>query len=105
MLLLSSCTVECIVPQISSHGQYPIAAYRQLTLQSQPVCFLGCPEADYAQLQRDRVLQCNRLLAHPDVKGLCPPGQLRSIFNDVALCDCQRCRISRPYRDAQDWLL
>ena len=26
-------------------------------------------------------------------------------FNDVALRDCQNCRISRPYRDAQDRLL
>ncbi len=27
------------------------------------------------------------------------------VFNDVALRDCQNCRISRPYRDAQDRLL
>ena len=25
--------------------------------------------------------------------------------NDVALHDCQKCRIGRPYRDAQDRLL
>ncbi len=42
----------------------------------------------------------------PDkVKGLRPPGRPRSCFNDVALRDCQNCRISRPYRDAQDRLL
>ncbi len=36
------------------------------------------------------------------VTGLRPPGRPRSIFNDVALRDCQHCRISRPDRDAQD---
>jgi len=40
-----------------------------------------------------------------EVKGLRPPGRPRSSFNDVALRDCQHCRISRPYRDAQDRLL
>jgi len=39
-----------------------------------------------------------------EVKGLRPPGRPRSSFNDVALRDCQNCRISRPY-DAQDRLL
>ncbi len=36
-------------------------------------------------------------------KGIfgCP----RSSFNDVTSCDCQNCRISWPYRDAQDRLL
>ena len=38
------------------------------------------------------------------VKGLRPPSRPRSSFNDVALRDCQNCRISRPYRDAQDRL-
>ncbi len=32
-------------------------------------------------------------------------GRPRSSFKDVALRDCQKCRISRPYRDAQDRLL
>ena len=36
-----------------------------------------------------------------EVKGLRPPDRPRSSFNDVALRDCQNCRISRPYRDAQ----
>ncbi len=36
------------------------------------------------------------------VKGPRPPGCPRSSFNDVALSDCQICRIGRPYRDAQD---
>jgi len=40
-----------------------------------------------------------------EVKVLRPPGRPRSSFNDVALHDCQNCRISRPYRDAQDRLL
>jgi len=40
-----------------------------------------------------------------EVKELRPPGRPRSSFNDVALRDCQDCRISRPYRDAQDRLL
>ena len=40
-----------------------------------------------------------------EVKGLRPPGRPRSSFNDVTLRDCQNCRISRPYRDAQDRLL
>ena len=40
-----------------------------------------------------------------EVKGLRPPGRSRSSFNDDALRDCQNCRISRPYRDAQDRLL
>ena len=39
------------------------------------------------------------------VKGLCPPGRPRSSFNDVALRDCQTCRVGRPYTDAQDLLL
>ncbi len=42
---------------------------------------------------------------HFEVKGLRPPGRPRFSFNDVALRDCQNCRISRPYRDAQDRLL
>ena len=29
----------------------------------------------------------------------------QSLLNDVTLIDCQNCRISRPYRDAQDRLL
>ena len=36
------------------------------------------------------------------VKGPRPPGRPRSIFNDVALRDCQHCQIGRPYRDVQD---
>jgi len=40
-----------------------------------------------------------------EVKGLRPPGRPTSSFNDVALRDCQNCRFSRPYRDAQDRLL
>jgi len=40
-----------------------------------------------------------------EVKGLRPPGRPESRFNDVALFDCQHCRISRLYRDAQDRLL
>ena len=50
----------------------------------------------------------NRLpkkLLFGEVKGLRPPGRPRSSFNDVALRDCQNCRVSRPYRDAQDRLL
>ncbi len=50
----------------------------------------------------------NRLpkkLLFGQVKGLRPPGRLRSSFNDVALRDCQKCQIGRPYRDAQDRLL
>ena len=38
------------------------------------------------------------------VKGRRPPGGPRSSFNDVALRDCQNCRINRPYRDAQNRL-
>ncbi len=34
-----------------------------------------------------------------------PHGRPRSRFNDIALRDCQHCRVSRPYRDAQDRLL
>jgi len=40
-----------------------------------------------------------------EVKVLRPPGRPRSSFNDVALRDCQNCRISRAYRDTQDRLL
>ena len=40
-----------------------------------------------------------------EVKWLCPRGCPRSAFNDVAICDCQKCFSSRPYRDAQDRLL
>ena len=39
------------------------------------------------------------------VKGLRLPGRPMSGFNDVALHDCQACRIGRPYRDVQDRLL
>jgi len=34
-----------------------------------------------------------------------PLSRSRSSFNDVALRECQHCRVSRPYRDAQDRLL
>ena len=50
----------------------------------------------------------NRLpkrLLFGEVKGLRPPGRPRSGFNDATLCDCQECRVSRPYRDVQDRLL
>ena len=39
------------------------------------------------------------------VKGQRVRGRPRSSFNDVVLRDCQSCRISRPYKDAQDRLL
>ncbi len=38
-------------------------------------------------------------------QGLRPPSRPRSSFDDVALRDFQNCRISRPYKDAQDRLL
>ena len=44
-------------------------------------------------------------LLFAEVKGLRSPGCPRSSFNDVALRECQNCRISRPHRDAQDRLL
>ena len=50
----------------------------------------------------------NRLpkkLLFGEVKGLRPPGCPRSSFNDVALCDFQSCRMSRPYKDTKDRLL
>ena len=40
-----------------------------------------------------------------DIKRLCPPDRPGSSLNDVAIRDCQNCRISRPYKDAQDRLL
>jgi len=40
-----------------------------------------------------------------EVKGPCPPGCPRSSFNDVALCDCQACHVSRPHMHVQDRLL
>ncbi len=40
-----------------------------------------------------------------EVNGLHPPGRPRSSVNDAALHDCQKCRMSRPYRNAQDRLL
>ena len=40
-----------------------------------------------------------------EVKGLRPPGRPRSSFNDVALRDCQNCRISRPYRPGQPGII
>ena len=39
-----------------------------------------------------------------EVKGVCPPGCPRSSVYD-ALCECQSCCISRPFRHAQDRLL
>ncbi len=52
------------------------------------------------------IIQCQSdKLLFGEVKGLRPPGRPRSSFNDVALRDCQNCRIGRPYRDAQDRLL
>ena len=54
------------------------------------------------QMPNDRL---PKKLLFGEVKGLRPPGRPRSSFNDVALGDCQNCRISRPYRDAQDRLL
>ena len=50
-------------------------------------------------------IDCLRSFLFGEVKGLRPPGRPRSSFNDVALRDCPNCRISRPYRDAQDRLL
>jgi len=49
------------------------------------------------------VMQANSHAAQPD--HCCPPGRPRSSFNDVALHDCQNCRIGRTDRDAQDRLL
>jgi len=46
----------------------------------------------------------HKKLVFGEFKGLRPPGRPRSSFNDVALHDCQNCRINRPYRDAQDRL-
>ncbi len=40
-----------------------------------------------------------------EVKGVRLPGRPRSSFNDVALRDCQKTGIGRPYRGVQDRLL
>ena len=39
----------------------------------------------------------SKKLLFGEVKGLCPPGRPTSCFNDVAMRDCQNCRIGRPY--------
>ncbi len=69
-----------------------------------------------SQLQGKRIRWLGHVFRMPDdrlpkkllsgeVKRLRPPGRPRSNFNDVALCDCQNCCFSRPYRDAQDRLV
>ena len=44
-------------------------------------------------------------LVRGQVKGLHPQGCPRSTFNDVAMCDRQLHRITKPYKDAQNRLL
>ena len=39
------------------------------------------------------------------VKGTRPSGRPRLSYNDVASSDCHECRITRPYKDAQNRLL
>ena len=39
------------------------------------------------------------------VKGIGPSGRPRLSYNDVASSDCHECRISTPYKDAQNRLL
>jgi len=51
------------------------------------------------------VARMPRKLLFGDFKGLCPPGRTRSRFNDVAGPDCQKCCVSKPYRDAPNRLL
>ena len=38
-------------------------------------------------------------------KGTRPSGRPRLSYNDAALSDCHECRITRPYKDAQNRLL
>ena len=69
-----------------------------------------------SQLQGKRLSWLGHVFRMPDdrlpkkllfgeVKGPRPPGHPRFSSNDVALRDCQNCRITRPYRDVQDRLL
>ena len=52
-----------------------------------------------------RMCDMTNMLLIGEVKGPCPPGCRRSSFDDVALSDCQKRRMRRLYRDAQDRLL
>ena len=38
------------------------------------------------------------------VKGTRPSGRPKFSYNDVASSDCHECRITRPYKDAQNRL-
>ena len=79
--------------------------YCTLTATCRPSCrraLCTCNHSFIHSLNHDRL---PKKLLFGEVKGLRPPGRPRSSFNDVALRDCQNCRISRPYRDAQDRLL
>ena len=46
-----------------------------------------------------------RKLLFGQVKGSRPSGRPRLSLNDVASSDCHDCRITRPYKDAQNGLL
>ena len=63
-------------------------------------CEIGRP--DRIRMPNNRL---PKKLVFGEVKGLCPPGRPRSNCSNVALRDCQNCRISRAYRDAQHRML
>ena len=44
-------------------------------------------------------------LLYGQFKGTRPSGRPRLSYNDVASSDCHECRITRPYKDAQNRLL
>jgi len=51
------------------------------------------------------MIDCLRSLCLVKSRGFVHLVALGPVSSDVALRDCQHCRISRPYRDAQNRLL
>ena len=54
------------------------------------------------RMPNDRLL---KTLLFGQVKGTRPSGRPTPNYNDVASSDCHECRITRPYKDAQNRLL
>ncbi len=106
--LYKSVQLRCAIPQDATYSTESASVVHKL-LTFNRLMFSG-KQPDKAEKDNPAKIRMpnNRLLKKllfGEVKGLLPPGRPRSTFSDVALCNCQNGRTSRPYRDAQDRLL